>query len=115
MEEVAERFGRGSPERRVQIEELREFVAYARRAAVLRLMVNGSFTTAKRAPNDVDVVIVPSEATLMDPSFQTLESTSWPFLQVLVAADDADYVAWALDDFGTDRKGRPKGVVEVIL
>ena len=78
-------------------------------------MVNGSFTTAKRSPNDVDIVIVPSETTLDDPLFQSLENSSWPFLQVLVAADDADFVAWAQDDFGTDRKGRPKGVVEVIL
>jgi len=39
----------------------------------------------------------------------------WPFLQVLVAADDADLEIWAIADFGTDREGRPKGVVEVIL
>jgi len=39
----------------------------------------------------------------------------WPFLHVLVAADQADLEAWAMRDFGTDRQRRPKGVVEVIL
>ena len=39
----------------------------------------------------------------------------WPFLQILFAADEADLERWARDDFGTDREGRDKGVVEVIL
>ena len=40
---------------------------------------------------------------------------SWPFLQIIIAADDADLERWALEDFGTDRRQRAKGVVEVIL
>jgi hypothetical protein len=39
----------------------------------------------------------------------------WPFLHILVAADDEDMEQWILQDFGTDRDLRPKGVVEVIL
>lgn len=115
IEEVEQRFGGGSPEREVEIRELVEFVAWARQASVKRLLVNGSFTTAKESPNDVDVVVLPSEATLLDPQFGTFGEASWPFLQVLVAADDADFEQWASGDFGTDREGRPKGVVEIIL
>ena len=36
----------------------------------------------------------------------------WPFLQILIAADEADVERWAVDDFGTDRDGRDKGVVD---
>jgi hypothetical protein len=39
----------------------------------------------------------------------------WPFLQIIVAADDADFEAWGNQQFATDRRRRPKGVVEVIL
>jgi hypothetical protein len=39
----------------------------------------------------------------------------WPFLQIIVAADDADFEAWATGLFATDREDRPKGVLEVIL
>ncbi len=39
----------------------------------------------------------------------------WPFLQIIVAADDADFEAWATMQFATDRRKLPKGVVEVIL
>ena len=39
----------------------------------------------------------------------------WPFLQIIIAADDADFEAWAIHQFGTDRSKRPKGVVEVML
>ncbi len=39
----------------------------------------------------------------------------WPFLQIIVAADDADFESWAVRQFSTDRRRRVKGVVEVIL
>jgi len=43
------------------------------------------------------------------------EELLWPFLHVLVAADEDDLEAWAMRDFGTDRQRRPKGLVEVML
>lgn len=115
IDEVVERFGSGSPERDVEVREMTEFVEWAKRAGVRRLMINGSFVTDKTAPNDVDVVIQPGpdypkgESPLQD------EHLRFPFLQVLVAADDADFEAWALEDFGTDREMREKGVVELKL
>jgi hypothetical protein len=42
------------------------------------------------------------------------DEVSWPFLHVLIAADD-DLERWVTDDFGTDRFLRSKGVVEVTL
>ena len=49
------------------------------------------------------------------PSGRYSPQTIWPFFHVLVAADDDDLEAWAMQDFGADRQRRPKGVVEVIL
>jgi hypothetical protein len=115
IEEVVQRFGVGSPERDVEGKELLQLVEWARRARVLRMIVNGSFVTATIVPNDVDLVILPGPDYPRDQPSATDEDVRWPFLQVLVAADEDDLEQWALRDFGTDRNQRPKGVVEVIL
>jgi len=115
LEEIVHRFGRGSVEREVEMGELVELVGWARQHGVRRLIVNGSFVTNKRRPNDVDVVLLPGPATMGEGTMTDLEPPSWPFLQILVAADDADLESWATADFGTDRDGHSKGVVEVIL
>jgi hypothetical protein len=115
IEEVVQRFGAGSPERDVEGQELLQFIEWARRAGVRRLVVNGSFVTAKVAPNNVDLIILPGPDFPIDQPQAPDEEVYWPFLQVLVAADDDDLERWALQDFGTDRYQRPKGVVEVML
>lgn len=115
IDEVVQRFGGGSPEREVETQEFLKFVEWARRAGVLRLIVNGSFVTAKVSPNDVDLIVLPGPDYPRDQPPARDDEILWPFLQILVAADDADLEAWALQDFGTDRNLRPKGVAEVIL
>jgi hypothetical protein len=99
----------------VECLELLHFIEAARKAGIRRLMVNGSFVTGKLCPNDVDLVVLPG------PDYprhrQRLESDElvWPFLQIVVAADDADFEAWAARQFATDRRRRSKGVVEVMI
>jgi hypothetical protein len=115
IEELAARFGNGSEERATEISELLQFIDAAQRAGVRRLLVNGSFVTAKLAPNDVDVVLLPGPGYPRQGPRLDSDELVWPFLQIIVAADDADFEAWAITQFGTDRKRRPKGVVEVIL
>lgn len=115
VDELVERFGSGSDEREAEIAELLQMIAAARAAGVSRLMVNGSFVTGKLAPNDVDVVILPGPAYPRREKELDAEELVWPFLQIIVAADDADFEAWAARQFATDRKKRPKGVVEVTL
>lgn len=113
--ELVERFGSGSEERETEISELLQFIEAAKAAGVRRLLVNGSFVTGKLAPNDVDVVFLPgTDYPRKSPRLDSDELV-WPFLQIIVAADDADLEAWATRQFGTDRRKRPKGVVEVIL
>ena len=92
VEELVTRFGFGSPEREAKTEELLELIGC-----------------------DVDVIILPDTGYPRDQHAIIDENAAWPFTQVLVAADDADLDRWALEDFGTDRMERQKGVVEVIL
>jgi hypothetical protein len=58
IEEIVDRFGHGLPEREVEIRELMELIAWAKQHSVRRLIINGSFVTEKRDPNDVDVVLL---------------------------------------------------------
>jgi hypothetical protein len=113
--QLEERFGSGSEEREAEISELKLFVEAARIAGVARLLVNGSFVTGKLAPNDVDVVILPGADYPKGEKELDAEEVVWPFLQVIVAADDADFESWATHQFGTDKRRRPKGVVEILL
>lgn len=113
--ELIARFGIGSEERKAEISELTQFIEAAKTAGVRRLLVNGSFVTGKLAPNDVDVVFLPGPDYPREGPRLDDEYLVWPFLQIIVAADDADFEAWATRQFATDRKRRPKGVVEVIL
>ena len=113
VEEVVERFGGASAEREVETRELVELIAWARQHGVRRIIINGSFVTSKRQPNDVDLVVLPGAGS--EQAVIELEPAGWPFLQILIAADDEDLERWATSDFATDREGRGKGVVEVIL
>ncbi len=113
--ELVTRFGSGSEEREAEISELVQFIEAARTAGVRRLLVNGSFVTRKADPNDVDVVFLPgADYPRQGPRLDSSDLV-WPFLQVIVAADDSDFEAWATRQFATDRKKRPKGVVEILL
>jgi hypothetical protein len=113
--ELVARFGSGSEERETQMSELLRFIEAAKTAGVRRLMVNGSFVTGKLCPNDVDVVLLPGHGYPRQGQRLDSEEMVWPFLQIIIAADDADFEAWAARQFATDRKRRPKGVVEVML
>jgi hypothetical protein len=113
--ELVARFGGGSEERVAEIRELLHFIEAAKTAGVRRLMVNGSFVTGKLAPNDVDVVFLPGPDYPRQGPRLDDDELLWPFLQIIVAADDVDFDAWATRQFATDRRNRPKGVVEVML
>jgi len=113
--ELVARFGSGSPERVAEIDELQHFIEAAKSAGIRRLLVNGSFVTGKLSPNDVDVVFLPGPDYPRKGRRLDSDEQVWPFLQIIVAADDADFEAWACRQFATGRDKRSKGVVEVIL
>jgi hypothetical protein len=113
--ELVTRFGSGSEEREAEISELVQFIEAAKAAGVRRLLVNGSFVTGKLSPNDVDVVFVPGIDYPRQCQPLDGDDSVWPYLHIIVAVDDADFEAWATRQFATDRRTRPKGVVEVLL
>jgi hypothetical protein len=113
VEEIAERFGRESELRRVQMESLRWLVDLARRAGVLSLIVDGSFVTEVYESNDVDCVL------LIDPNYPVNQAADrelqqgLPFIHAeLVTQEVFDYYVYTL--FGTDRRNVPKGMIEVL-
>ncbi|MBI3823653.1 MAG: hypothetical protein HY289_13370, partial [Planctomycetes bacterium] len=87
VDELAARFGTDSEERETEINELLDFIEAARKAGVRRLLVNGSFVTGKLNPNDVDVVFLPGSDYPRGEKELDNDELTWPFLQVIVAAD----------------------------
>jgi hypothetical protein len=115
LEVIVARFGQGSPERVLETSELVGFVSWARQAGISRLLVDGSYVTSKLAPVDVDIVILPGTGYPYVGGSAGNFADQWPFLHVMVAADEADLEQWAQVDFGIDRSGNRRGIVEVEL
>jgi hypothetical protein len=113
LEEVAARFGRGPELRRVPMESLTWLVDLARRVGAERLIVNGSFVTDVREPNDVDCVLLIGAAFPNDAEAERELDNGLPFLQIDVLREDGfhDLVTRV---YATDRHQTPKGLIEVI-
>src|SRR5260370_8437459 len=107
VDELVSRFGSGSEERETEINELVFFIDAAKAAGARRLLVNGSFVTGKLAPNDVDVVLLPGPSYFHQGQSLDADELVWPFLQIIVAADDADFEAWAIRHFPTHLRSAP--------
>jgi hypothetical protein len=121
--EVLFRFGAATRRRRRLALRLRRWIELARQVGGRRLLVDGSFVTAKDEPNDIDAVI------LLPPDFQgqvegAVESaveleqmllTRRPE-ELFAAEDETDWTEW-VEFFGRTREadGRRKGLLEVAL
>lgn len=121
--EILFRFGTSSPRRRRLALRLRHWIELARQVNARRLMLDGSFVTAKREPNDLDAVV------LLPPDFETqVEKGLEPALEleemlltrrpeeIFAAEDETDWNDWT-KFFSRTREadGRRKGLVEVEL
>lgn len=115
LDEVLERFGRGSEERRVIGESLAWTVAAARRAGVRRLVLDGSYIDKKRRPNDVDCVALLAGEDSTDQAAQAEFGEGIPYAQIIFFAEEDQFEQFLRLEFMTDRSGRPRGVVEVLL
>ena len=114
LDEIDARFGRHTTLRRDQMESLRWLVDVARRVGVNRLVVNGSFTTAIREPNDVDCVLLMGSNFPQDVAAEQELLAGLPFLEIqLVRQARFDMLVENL--FATDRHSIPKGMIEVLL
>jgi hypothetical protein len=121
--EVTFRFGASSRRRRRLILRLRRWIELARQVSAIRLLVDGSFVTAKQNPNDIDaVVLLPQDFERQiaegKPSALELEEmllTRSPE-EIFAAEDEFDWDEWVFF-FGRTREadGRHKGLVEIEL
>jgi hypothetical protein len=121
--DVTFRFGSNSPRRRRLTLRVRRWIALARLVGARRLLIDGSFVTAKPEPDDVDaVVLLPGdfgrqiergvEAAL---ELEQMLLTRHPE-EIFAAEDDTDWDQW-IEFFSRTREpdGRRKGLVEVQL
>lgn len=128
LEEVRERFGQfQSSDRRPRLfEKLEEYVDVARRSGVVvRLIIDGSFVTAKADPEDIDLVAVVKadhdfSTDLPPDAYNALAARRAKRLfgfDVLVAPVGSDTLSRWVEFFSEVKgvPGRRKGTLEVIL
>ena len=114
LDEVVERFGCSTEIRRVQAESLGWVVESARRAGVLRVIVNGSFVADVPEPNDVDCAILIDDSFPKDRDAELVLLAGAPFVEMQIV-DQAGFDLLVESIYASDRLGTPKGVVEVLL
>jgi uncharacterized protein DUF6932 len=113
LEEIADRFGRQSEVRHVQMESLRWLAEIVRKVGIERLLVNGSFVTDALEPNDVDCVLLVGPGFPHDHESEADLLAGLPFLDISVVRKDA-FELLVETIFATDRHRIPKGMIEVI-
>lgn len=121
--ETTFRFGSTSPRRRRLAIRLRRWIALARQVNARRILIDGSFVTAKHSPNDIDAVV------LLPADFQRqVDRGSEPALEleqmlltrrpeeIFAAEDQTDWDQW-VEFFSRTREadGRRKGLIEIQL
>lgn len=121
--EATFRFGSSSPRRRRLALRLRRWAELARQVRAKRLLIDGSFVTHKKEPNDIDaVVMLPDnfERQIEEGVESALELEEMLLTrrpgEVFAAEDAGDWNDW-LEFFSRTREpdGRRKGLVEIEL
>jgi len=119
--EVLFRFGSADRRRHRLARRLRRWIELGRQVGARRLLVDGSFVTAKEEPGDVDtVILLPEDFTQQlareyDPALELEEMllTRRPE-EIFAAEDDTDWEEW-MEFLSRTREpdGRRKGLVEI--
>jgi hypothetical protein len=114
LDEVIARFGVGNEQRQAQGESLRWLLPVCRQAGISRMLINGSFVTARDEPMDVDIALLqgPAYAAMSDSAAEIRQGL--PFLDIKVV-NEHDYSFFINSLFVRDRSRVSKGVIEVIL
>ena len=113
LDEVSQRFGSSPEIRRVQMESIRWMINLAKRAAVRRIVLNGSFVTDIIEPNDVDCVLLGAQDPV-DLEAEAELQQGLPFLDMFLA--DQDEFDFFIDRFfAFDRSLTAKGMIEVVI
>ncbi|HVC94173.1 MAG TPA: hypothetical protein VND64_10810 [Pirellulales bacterium] len=121
--EVTFRFGSSTRSRRRLILRVRRWIALGREVGAKRFLIDGSFVTAKKEPNDIDAVIaIPIDfKQMVEQGFEPAVELEEMLLsrrpeEIFAAEDEDDWDEW-LEFFSRTREvdGRRKGIVEVEL
>ncbi len=115
LEEVMERFGSSTATRSAIAESLGWAIDAARRMGTLRFIIDGSFVDDKPEPNDVDCVLLLAPDYPCDPAAARVIEEGIPFVQSILFRENDDLEEFLRLEFMTDRKGRPRGLVELQL
>ena len=100
--------------RRIQFESLCWLIDLARKAGVVKFIINGSFVTDVIEPNDVDCTLLIEETTRINqPIFLEIQD-GLPFLDIHMVQKKA-YDIMIQSVYATDRWQVPKGMVELLL
>jgi hypothetical protein len=114
LDEIDARFGQLSELRRVQMESVRWMVDLAVRVGAERIVLNGSFVTDIMEPNDVDCVLLVGPGYPVDPVAEEELEDGLPFLDIAIVGQK-DFDRFLARIFAADRRGIPKGMIEVIV
>ena len=112
LDEIEKRFGADTELRHVQMQSLRWLVEIARRAGILKIIVNGSFVCDTPEPNDVDCVLLLPLDYPKDKSAAEELLEGLPFVEIYLVETE-DYNFFVQQFFVKDRKNEPKGMLEV--
>jgi hypothetical protein len=95
------------------MDSVRWLVELAARAGVQRIVLNGSFVSDIIEPNDVDcVLLVPPGRPKDVQAFRELRA-GLPFLDLAIVRSVKRFDEYVGGIFAMDRKGTPKGMIEV--
>jgi hypothetical protein len=79
----------------------------------LRIVVNGSFVADAYEPNDVDCALLIGPDYPADPTADAELQQGLPFIQAEPVTQEV-FGYYLHTIFGTDRRGVPKGLIEVL-
>ncbi len=121
--EVLFRFGGSTRQRRRLALRLGRWIELARKIGARRLLIDGSFVTAKDEPNDIDAVVLlpPDFQEQLDHGIEAAVELEEILLtrrpeEIFAAEDDTDWTEW-VEFFSRTREAddRRKGLVELQL
>ena len=122
LAETRRAFGGRTARRAELMMMLEEAVDRARKAGITRILINGSFVTAKKEPRDIDVVFQVSDVYAQRLSggnpdaawiAERVREARPKALDLFVAVDDEEWVSW-VRLFESDAWCGKKGLVEVV-
>lgn len=120
LNEIKERFGNSSLERKELFEGLQSLarLLHKHKKSIKRFLLNGSFVTSSESPKDFDcILIVRMGFDFGSPEVKKLLAAKKLFGAHLFIFTEKDVSRYhrLVDFFGHDRDQKPKGLVEVVV